>query len=152
MKRRRGKNVSDSPVWPLIWSDSSFVLNHLRVHSQPVLPTPLFSQAPGIIESVWSWECHGALISPLAFIFSSPPFLSLCAHLFFPPISSSFQHFLSCVSLNLCHPPIPHRKGSFCKRLMERLLSNKDRPWCGTATTNRIFCSRSEESLSSRGV
>lgn len=76
------KKMSQSPI-PLCghWSagsDSSSVLNHPGVQSQPVLPTPLFRQAPKIIESVLSQEYHGAPISPLAFFF-----------FFFYPVSSS---------------------------------------------------------------
>lgn len=109
-------------------SDSSFVLNHPGVQSQPVLPTPLFRQAPKIIESVWNRECHGTPISPLTSFFFYIPSLPLtfCTPLS-SPISSLwlFFFFFLFPLLNLCRPPIPHCKGIFCTALMERLLSNK---------------------------
>lgn len=110
-------------------SDSSFVLNHPGVQSQPVLPTPLFRQAPKIIESVWNRECHGTPISPLTSFsfFISLLFLSLFVHPFLHLflLFGSFFFFFLFPLLNLCRPPIPHCKGIFCTALMERLLSNK---------------------------
>lgn len=148
--------MSQSPIplcghWPAD-SDSSSVLNHPGVRSQPVLPTPLFRPAPKIIESVLSWECHGAPISPLAFsffFFFVPSFLSLFPHLFLHLCLFLFVPFSSFSPLNLRLPPIPHCKGTFWTALMERLLSYKDCSHCGTATTNRIFCGQSESALSS---
>lgn len=72
MLRKWGK-MSQSAI-PLcghwsVGSDSSSVLNHPGVRSQPVLPTPFFRPAPKIMESVLRQECHGAPISPLAFFF-----------------------------------------------------------------------------------
>lgn len=148
IEKERRKNVPGfySPVWSLICRHRF----KLRIKS-PWGPEPTCSPYPFVQTStkdirkrfeLWVPRGPNLPISPLAFFFFIPP-LTFSAPLS-SPLSVSLWLFFFIFPLNLHLPPIPHCKGVFCTALMERLLSNKDRSHCGTATTNRIFCGQSE--------
>lgn len=145
--------------------DSRSVLIHPGVPGQPVLSSPLFTKSPKIMESVWIRRCHEAPISPpavVSFFFIPPSFLHPCLRLFvkhflhlFPrlflvPFTSPTLHHRPFPLMNLSlFPHRPNVKGSFCARLMERTLSNKDAHAAERRQQIGSFVSRPVETLSS---
>lgn len=131
-----------APTIPLCghWSagsDSSSVLNHPGVRSQPVLPPFCSNQLQDNRKHLDPAVPRGP---NLASSFSSPHFLH----------TLSFTSVCRSLALFPRLPLITHCKGVFCMSVMERLLSNKDCSHCGTGTTNRIFCGQCEGALSSQ--
>lgn len=84
------------------------------------------------------------------FLFFTPSYF-FCTPLSSPISSSLWLLFPPFLPVNLCLPATPHCKGRPLCSADGKTTFKQRGSRCGTATTNRIFCGRSEETLSSRG-